>query len=55
VSVFAVLALERAVVMRAGPLFEGLRTRIDLATTLWTGRPLRTTMQKTIVSLDPKL
>jgi hypothetical protein len=53
-SVIAVLALERTVVVRAAPLYEGLTTGIGLAKTLATAQILRTAMLNAVVSLDPE-
>jgi hypothetical protein len=53
-SVIAVLALERTVVVRGAPLYQGLTTGIGLAKTLATAQTLRTTMLNKVVSLDPE-
>ena len=53
-SVIAVLALERTVVVRGAPLYEGLTTGIGLARTLATAQTLRTTMLNAVSSLNPE-
>jgi hypothetical protein len=54
VSVIAVFGLEHRIVVRASAMFDGLRARIGLASTLFQALGRRNVMLAKITSLDPE-